>query len=1145
MARSAESTNKVSDANVRSVSENKKNCTHLERTSFLEYADALPFKSDGLFIAPIEDMQSVSGNAESASVTEDVLHGCNNEKTNVKDGNSGNGENSSVQKYSIDLSKSVMDKTDESDNEVEDMVHSVDGTELDNGKTSEMEERMCKEGKIEVSPKVILAGDDSTNKALSFVCNRHLKNEEPLSSDGPKAVSAGQDESFYEGVDCCTVNEYEDHLRNKLDGKDGSISSVEAHSTSTICENPDPEEKNPITDCHQAQSHDRLPQMEHKQDASHDAPSTEGRALTVEHTTSKILPQSPSEVEPVPDEAVIDEKSKTDMCLTDEEDFQKPALPWNESSSSFDESCLEESSQAKDSLEAESKQVEWADFDPITDQETKSVNQEENNDVTTQNEPFPHQSHSPPKCESEETLAEETNLKMDKPNEAYVKSYSGVVIPFIEKDISDEDIVRPHVKEELVLVQNNITSINETTSPDFHTEASSICLHNEKKELSAGEINDLTESNQPVVLGTESDQRCPTPTMDEKPYEFILYSGCSSNTCKNPTQKCDNRNTTPVEDEMPLEQKRCLESTVNKEPSTHGLPPDLELRTLRVLQSIKFLCKSNQTGHMETSVTKLSVDQNPSPSRTDFPSCLSLNHTSADFKNKKTSTKSAAAPASTSELHKESSEHFNLLPFKSKLEEVLGVKLKLNKTNSSVSQNYCEREGMLQEMPVDQDHCHSLTSFSFEVPQAIKPKMDQNKQKLSQPSSNYELPSCSQRPVMAVKPSKSDESQADSICKDEQTENLPTCKQTKTSAATFTTAASTERTERHENSEGLYDDMHLISGLSSRNCWTSSVSNDKTHLNKSKFAHLDTGDISKFSALSSQSTQSLTFQSTERSKLGDKNQGYLTHSLVEKVPHTAKANASDPPAPFLDSRNNSTVDDNLTLGPECSLMCTVYNTSRKRCYSFLEQVSKRCLQDDLTQASMEQEHLIFHEQMKQLLKKSKRARICQQDAQDRLPFVSPVTVNFSSLEEQQDLLYHLDAPSLVGQKIEVDMSDRKGLVDATKERTVGPQGTGKPLEHAGVSTVTEECARLYETMMNNVCSVKKVPSRSRHFCLNTGNPRTDSCNHFDFCDQMKREMDESFHSKLNSVVKKSSKTKYRFYILVTSDDVFFEETKVR
>ncbi|KAG8012769.1 hypothetical protein GBF38_020668 [Nibea albiflora] len=40
-------------------------------------------------------------------------------------------------------------------------------------------------------------------------------------------------------------------------------------------------------------------------------------------------------------------------------------------------------------------------------------------------------------------------------------------------------------------------------------------------------------------------------------------------------------------------------------------------------------------------------------------------------------------------------------------------------------------------------------------------------------------------------------------------------------------------------------------------------------------------------------------------------------------------------------------------------------------------------------------------------------------------------------------------------------------------------------------------------------------------------------------------MDESFRSNLNAIVKKSCKTKYRFYTLVTSDDTFFEETKAQ
>ncbi|KAK2842484.1 hypothetical protein Q5P01_012684 [Channa striata] len=242
------------------------------------------------------------------------------------------------------------------------------------------------------------------------------------------------------------------------------------------------------------------------------------------------------------------------------------------------------------------------------------------------------------------------------------------------------------------------------------------------------------------------------------------------------------------------------------------------------------------------------------------------------------------------------------------------------------------------------------------------------------------------------------------------------------------------------------------------------------------------------------------------------------------------------------------MDDNLTPRPDTSLVFTVCNSGQTRKCSFLEDVSKRCIQDDLTQATVEWEHLIFYDQMKRLLKRSKRGPVCQQDAHDKLKLscASPISVDFSSLQEQDDLLHDLDALSLAQQKIKVDMSDRKDLAKTQgREKTLDPRRTGNPVEHDGVSGVTEKYARLYEAMMNDVCAVRKVPSRSRYVRMARGNPKTDPCNNFDFCDQMKREMDESFYSNLNSVVRKSCKTKYRFYILVTSDDAFFEETKAQ
>uniref|UniRef100_A0A3Q3WTS7 Uncharacterized protein n=1 Tax=Mola mola TaxID=94237 RepID=A0A3Q3WTS7_MOLML len=189
--------------------------------------------------------------------------------------------------------------------------------------------------------------------------------------------------------------------------------------------------------------------------------------------------------------------------------------------------------------------------------------------------------------------------------------------------------------------------------------------------------------------------------------------------------------------------------------------------------------------------------------------------------------------------------------------------------------------------------------------------------------------------------------------------------------------------------------------------------------------------------------------------------------------------------------------------------------------------------------------------LRELLKRSKRGPIHQLDACDELN-LSPsslVTVHFSTLEEQDNAVDHFDALSLVVPKIRVVMSDRKDLAEtAEEENTLLPQKvseeTGNLMKHAGISGVTADCARQYTAMMNDVCTAKKVLSRPKLFKMDKGYSKPELSNLFDFCDQMKRETDYSFQSNMNSVVRRSCKTKYRFYLLVTSDDPFFEETKL-
>ncbi|KAK5604554.1 hypothetical protein CRENBAI_015310 [Crenichthys baileyi] len=255
-----------------------------------------------------------------------------------------------------------------------------------------------------------------------------------------------------------------------------------------------------------------------------------------------------------------------------------------------------------------------------------------------------------------------------------------------------------------------------------------------------------------------------------------------------------------------------------------------------------------------------------------------------------------------------------------------------------------------------------------------------------------------------------------------------------------------------------------------------------------------------------------------------------------------------------DSDESLTCDDDDALSedghiadPQTSIQCTVFNTGQKRSYSFLEQFSQRCLQNDITRASMEQECLIFLEKMKNLMKKSKREHLYQQNTYDcSMSCTSPLTVSFSSIEEEDDSMEILDTP-LLRHKIKVDMSNSKDQTASKEEGKVlhsVSQERNNPMEHGGISTMTAECARLYNAKMHDVCSAKKVPPRLKTKKGHQGDSRTETSNHFDFCDQMKKELDETFRSNLNAVVKKSGKTKYRFYILVTSDEVFFEETKV-
>lgn len=234
-------------------------------------------------------------------------------------------------------------------------------------------------------------------------------------------------------------------------------------------------------------------------------------------------------------------------------------------------------------------------------------------------------------------------------------------------------------------------------------------------------------------------------------------------------------------------------------------------------------------------------------------------------------------------------------------------------------------------------------------------------------------------------------------------------------------------------------------------------------------------------------------------------------------------------------------DDSFSRGPRGSVRCTIFNTSQKTCPTFLEKMSKRCLQEDLTQASVEEECLIFSEQMKRVLRGSKEGsvRIRTPAAHENIHLFrsSSAAVPSCCLQDQEDLEVRLDPPSFVGLKITVDMSDRKSQTHTTEEEI------SNSVRQDGVSSVMAGSARPYARKMGDVSAVRKCPVRSKEdIGMDSGDRRIDPSDLPDLCDILKR---ESFHKNLNLGVKRWSETKFRFYIVVTSDDPFFEETKVR
>ncbi|XP_042617709.1 uncharacterized protein LOC109102327 isoform X2 [Cyprinus carpio] len=201
---------------------------------------------------------------------------------------------------------------------------------------------------------------------------------------------------------------------------------------------------------------------------------------------------------------------------------------------------------------------------------------------------------------------------------------------------------------------------------------------------------------------------------------------------------------------------------------------------------------------------------------------------------------------------------------------------------------------------------------------------------------------------------------------------------------------------------------------------------------------------------------------------------------------------------------------------------------------------------NVTRSALDLEYLIFSENIDRVLKETKSSASTTSSCRSNPDLATcPMTVRFSNLSEVENSAELCEAqPSLTNFKIKVDMSDRK----ETREKVRNLKHLQRPfcekgndVKFSGISEITEQCTVAYKSMINDVCSGKTPPraaeTKKRKF-------DQESVSHYPrFCGRIKKDVFDNPHDNLKSTVRQASKIKYRFYILVTSTDTFFEETK--
>ncbi|KAK7136215.1 hypothetical protein R3I94_014762 [Phoxinus phoxinus] len=244
---------------------------------------------------------------------------------------------------------------------------------------------------------------------------------------------------------------------------------------------------------------------------------------------------------------------------------------------------------------------------------------------------------------------------------------------------------------------------------------------------------------------------------------------------------------------------------------------------------------------------------------------------------------------------------------------------------------------------------------------------------------------------------------------------------------------------------------------------------------------------------------------------------------------------------ILDRKGNRvTFSNSSTMKPSCIGLENSFH-----CWQ--EQQSKT----DVTRSAVDLEYLIFSKNMTQVLKENKSTSSTTSHCWEN-PDQStcPMTVRFSNLSEGENSVDLSKAQqSLTDFRIKVDMSDRRGMRDPVRNRKPHLQRLfcekGNEVEFAGISEITKQCAVAYKSMMNDVCSRKTLsrPIEASGKGAKRKYNRESDGQRPGFCGRIKKDTFDNPHDNLKPAVLQASKTKYRFFILVTSTDTFFKETK--